>query len=161
MPTRTLLLCAGLGLLIIAGLIGGGLFATRGTHLELKGEIRKARTAALSPTRSVLVLDFRAENPADYPFVVKTVEVEVTLANGKKEIGQFIPEIDARNLFPALPALGDKLAVSVATREKIARKTTIERMVAASFVLPEEDLASRKGVVIRLYDLDGPVTEIR
>ncbi|MBL8236315.1 MAG: hypothetical protein JNM66_02775 [Bryobacterales bacterium] len=161
MPTRTLLFCAGIGLLVIGAMIGGGLFATRGTHLELSGGLRKARTASLSATRSVIVLDFRATNTSDYPFVVKTVEVEVTLASGKKEIGQFIPEVDAKTLFPALPALGDKLAVSIGTGEKIAGKQTVDRMAAASFTLPESDLASRKDVTVRLRDVDGPMSELR
>lgn len=161
MPSRTLLICAGIGLLVIGAMIGGGLFATRGTHLELEGSIRKTRVAALSPSRTVIVLDFRATNPADYPFVIKTTEVEVTLADGRKEIGQFIPEVDAKTLFPALPALGDKLTVSVATGEKIAKKQTVERMAAASFSLPESEIEARKGVVLRLRDVDGPVSEIR
>lgn len=161
MPNRTLLICAGIGLVVIGVLISGGLFATRGTHLRLDGSIRKMRTAELSSTRSVLVLDFRATNGADYPFVLKTAEVEVTLANGNKEIGQFIPEVDAKMLFPALPALGDKLAASIATGEKIAAKQTVDRMVAASFPFPESDLAARKDVVLRLKDVDGPVSEIR
>ena len=161
MPNRTLLICAGIGLIVIVAIISGGLFVSRGSHLELTGEIRKARTAALSPTRSVIVLDFRAFNPADYPFVIKTVEVEVTLAGGKKEIGQFVPEVDAKQLFPALPALGDKLAVSIATGEKIAKKQTVERMAAASFQFPEAELADRKSVVVRLHDVDGPVSELR
>lgn len=161
MPNRTLLICAGLGLLVIGAILGGGLFASRGAHLELEGSVRKTRVAALSPTRSVVVLDFRATNPANYPFVVKTVEVEVTLADGRKEIGQFVPEVDAKCLFPALPALGDKLAVSIATGEKIAKKQTVDRMAAASFNLPEADLESRKGILLRLRDVDGPVSELR
>ena len=161
MPSKTLLICAGIGLLVIGAMIGGGLFATRGTHLELNGSVRKTRVAALSPTRSVVVLDFRATNPSDYPFVVKTVEVEVTLANGKKEIGQYVPEVDAKTLFPALPALGDKLAASIGTGEKIGAKQTVERMAAASFPMPESDLAARKGVVLRLRDVDGPLAELR
>jgi hypothetical protein len=161
MPNRTLLICAGIGLLVIGAMISGGLFVTRGTRLELNGGIRKTRVAALSPTRSVVVLDFRATNPSDYPFIVKTVEVEITLASGKKEIGQFVPEVDAKTLFPALPALGDKLAVSIGTGEKIASKQTVERMAAASFSLPESDLIARKGIVLRLRDVDGPLSELR
>lgn len=160
MPNRTLLLCAGIGLLVIGAMVGGGLFVSRGAHLQLEGSVRKTRVAALSPTRSVIVLDFRATNPADYPFVVKTIEVEVTLADGRKEIGQFVPEVDAKSLFPALPALGDKLAVSIATGEKIPKKQTVERMAAASFALPDSDLEARKDVVLRLKDVDGPVAEI-
>ncbi|MBI2686428.1 MAG: hypothetical protein HYX27_08940 [Acidobacteria bacterium] len=161
MPSKTLLLCAGIGLLIVGVLISGGLLATRGTHLTLDGSIRKTRTAGLSATRSVIVLDFRATNPADYPFVVKTVEVEITLADGRRAIGQFIPEVDAKLLFPALPALGEKLVPSIATGEKIAKKQTVERMAAASFEAPESDIAARKGVVLRLRDADGPVAELR
>ncbi|HEU0121030.1 MAG TPA: hypothetical protein VFQ91_10945 [Bryobacteraceae bacterium] len=161
MPSRTLLICAGIGLLVIGALIGGGLFATRGTHLELEGSIRKTRVAALSSSRSVVVLDFRITNPSDYPFVLKTTEIEVTMADGRKEIGQFIPEIDAKTLFPALPALGDKLAVSVSTGEKIGKKQTVERMAAASFPFPESELETRKEILLRLRDVDGPVSEIR
>ena len=161
MPNRTLLICAGIGLLVIGAMVGGGLFASRGAHLELEGSVRKTRVAALSPTRTVVVLDFRASNPADYPFVVKTIEVEVTLADGRKVIGQFVPEVDAKSLFPALPALGDKLAVSIGTGEKIGKKQTVERMTAASFNLPEADLEARKGVLLRLHDVDGPVSELR
>ena len=137
MPNRTLLICAGIGLLVIGAMVGGGLFASRGAHLELQGSVRKTRVAALSPTRTVVVLDFRASNPADYPFVVKTVEVEVTLADGRKEIGQFVPG------------------------EKIGKKETVERMAAASFNLPEAELEARKGVLLRLRDVDGPVSELR
>ena len=161
MPNRTLLICAGIGLLVIGAMVGGGLFASRGAHLELQGSLRKTRVAALSPTRTVVVLDFRASNPADYPFVVKTIEVEVTLADGRKVIGQFVPEVDAKSLFPALPALGDKLAVSIGTGEKIGKKQTVERMTAASFNLPEADFEARKGVLLRLRDVDGPVSELR
>ena len=161
MPNRTLLICAGIGLLVIGAMVGGGLFASRGAHLELEGSVRKTRVAALSPTRTVVVLDFRASNLADYPFVVKTIEVEVTLADGRKEIGQFVPEVDAKSLFPALPALGDKLAASIGTGEKIGKKQTVERMAAASFNLPEADLEARKGVLLRLRDVDGPVSELR
>ncbi len=161
MPNRTLLICAGIGLLVIGAMVGGGLFASRGAHLELQGSLRKTRVAALSPTRTVVVLDFRASNPADYPFVVKTIEVEVTLADGRKEIGQFVPEVDAKSLFPALPALGDKLAVSIGTGEKIGKKQSVDRMAAASFNLPEADIEARKGVLLRLRDVDGPVSELR
>lgn len=161
MPNRTLLICAGIGLLVIGAVVGGGLFASRGAHLQLEGRVRKTRVAALSPTRTVVVLDFRAINPADYPFVVKTIEVEVTLADGRKEIGQFVPEVDAKSLFPALPALGDKLAVSIGTGERIAKKQTVERMAAASFNLPEADIEARKDVLLRLRDVDGPVAELR
>lgn len=161
MPNKTLLICAGLGLLVIGALVGGGLFATRGTHLELTGSIRKTRVAPLSATRSVVVVDFRATNPADYPFVLKTAELEVTLKNGEKVVGQFIPESDAKVLFTAIGALGDKLAVSVFTGERIPKKTTVERMVAASFTLPDSDLESRKSLVLRLRDVDGPISELR
>ena len=161
MPNRTLLLCAGVGLLVAGAFFGGGLFVSRIGRLELVGNIAKTRTAALSPSRSVIVVDFRARNSSKQPFVVKSVDVEVTFADGSKKVGQFVPEVDAKVLFPALPALGDKLAVSIATRESIAGQETVERMAAATFPVPEEELAGRKSVLVRIYDLDGPVSEIR
>jgi uncharacterized protein (DUF58 family) len=161
MPSRTLLICAGIGLVIVGVLVSGVLSVNQSTRLQLTGSVRKTRTAALSPTRSVVVLDFRATNPSKYRFVVKTVEVEVTLADGAKTVGQFIPEVDARTLFPALPALGAKLTDSIATRETIAPGETVERMTAASFPFPESDLDTRKGIVLRIHDLDGAVAELR
>jgi hypothetical protein len=51
--------------------------------------------------------------------------------------------------------------VSIRTGEKIGGKQTVERMAAASFNLPEADLEARKGVLLRLHDVDGPVSELR
>lgn len=145
----------------MVGLVSSGLLVNRKTRLHLDGSIRKTRIAALSPTRSLVVLDFRAANPSDYLFVVKTVEVEVTRADGTKEVGQFIPEIDAKTLFAALPGLGEQRAVSVATGEHIDPKQSVDRMAAASFLFPESELNSNRSIVLRIHDVDGPVAEIR
>jgi len=161
MPSRILLICIGIGLIAVGAMVSGGLFLNRGHRVLLDGQIRKTRVAALSPTRSVVVLDFRATNTSNFPFLVDAVEVEVTLADGKKQIGQFVPEVDAKTLFPALPALGDKLAVSIGIRENIASKATVERMAAASFAIPESDLAARKDLLLRIREIDGPKSELR
>lgn len=158
MPTRTLLFCALLGIVIIGGLVGTGLFMNRGSHLKLTGEIQKVRQTGLEPGRSVLVLDLRIKNPADYPFGIKSTDIEVEGVDGKKTVGQFIPEVDAKLLFEAYPLLGEKYNAALRVREQIPSGEQIDRMVAASFSLSEDALAARKSLTLRIVETDGAVT---
>ena len=71
MPSKSLWICAGVGLVIVLAMIGGGLFLTRDSHVELVGVIQKVRTGRLDEQRSVVVADFRVTNPSGYPFQIK------------------------------------------------------------------------------------------
>src|SRR5258708_22630679 len=152
MPSRTLMVSVVLGAVIVALLIGSGLFMSRGAHLELKGRIQKERTGALDATHAVLVLDFRVTNPSDLPFVVKSVDVFLIDSRGQEVKGQYVAEADARPLFQAVPALGDKFNPTLVMREKIVSKQTVDRMVATPFDLPGAGVEARRCVVSKIQD---------
>jgi hypothetical protein len=45
-------------------------------------------------------------------------------------------------------------------RERVPKRTTLDRMVAASFELPEAQLQARKRFLVRVEEVDGVVQEI-
>ena len=55
--------------------------AQSGAHIELKGKILKVRTAPIDENSSVAAVDFRVTDPADYPFMAKSVTLIVVDAS--------------------------------------------------------------------------------
>jgi len=161
MPSKTLLLCGALGLIIMGALVGTGLFVSRDTHLVLEGKIQRARASEVRAGASVVIADVKLTNPSGYLFMIKSADIEIIAADGKTLTGRFIPEVDAKPMFSVLPALGDKFNPTIAIRESIKPKSTVERMVATVFEHPIGVIESRKGLVIRFKDVDGPVSELR
>ena len=84
------------GLLVVAGGVGGVFYMQRGAHVELKGSVLKVRTQAMDEKSSVAVIDFRFVNPSNYPFVVKEVTVSIEDKDGNRLEGQPVSELDAR-----------------------------------------------------------------
>ena len=148
------------GLVVVVVGIAGMLYLQRGEHVELKGSVLKVRTAALDEESSVAILDFRFVNPSDYPFVVRTVDVTMEEKNGNVVKSEPVSETDAKQLFQALPLLGQKFNDSLLMRDKIAAKQSEDRMIAARFSLPVQKLEQRKTFRIRIEDVDGPVSEL-
>ena len=150
----------GIGLGIVAIGIAGMFYMQRGSHVELKGSVLKVRTAALDEDSSVAVIDFRFVNPSNYPFVVRTVDVTMEEKNGNVVKSEPVSEADAKQLFQAIPLLGQKFNDSLLMRDKIPAKQAEDRMIAARFSMPAEKLEQRKGFRIRIEDVDGPVSEL-
>jgi hypothetical protein len=150
----------GAGLVVVLIVVGVILFMQRGSHIELKGAILKVRTLALDERSSIAVIDFRFANPSNYPFVVRTVDVSVTGAAGEDHPGSAVSEVDANRLFQYYPVLGQKFNDSLLTRDKIAARTTQDRMIAVRFEIPVAQLEARKNLKIRIEDVDGPVSEL-
>jgi hypothetical protein len=148
------------GLVVVVFGIAGMLYLQRGAHVELKGSVLKVRTAALDEESSVVILDFRFVNPSDYPFVVRTVDVTMEEKNGNVVKSEPVSETDAKQLFQALPLLGQKFNDSLLMRDKIPAKQSEDRMIAARFSLPVQKLEQRKTFRIRIEDVDGPVSEL-
>lgn len=161
MPSKTLLIWVGVGLSIVAALVASLFTLNQKKKLRLEGSVAKVRTAALSGTRSVAVVDFRAVNPSKFRFVVDTIAVDAVLANGETVQGQFVSEGDAKQLFTALPELGEKRADSLVIRQNIGPGESTERMTAAAFSVPLADLDARKSLTVRIHDLDGAVARIQ
>lgn len=161
MPSKTLLICAALGLAIMGALVGTGLFVSRDTHLVLEGKIQRVRASEVRAGASVVIADVKLTNPSGYPFMIKSAEIEIVAADGRILSGRFVPEVDAKPLFSVLPALGDKFNPTIGIRETIKPKSTVERMVATVFEHPIALIESRKSLLVRFKDVDGPVSELR
>jgi len=150
-----------LGLLVAAGIVGGALYLNRGAHVVLRGEIRKVRTHEIDDKSSVAILDFRFANPADYPLLVRTVQLFLEPPAGAPPIeGAVVADIDAKRLLEALPELGPKYNDSLKVRDRIAPKTSDDRMVAARFEVPVTELNRRHRFRLRVEDVDGAVSEL-
>jgi hypothetical protein len=149
-----------IGIGLIAVIIGGVLIMQRGARVGLAGTFLKVRTAPLDENSSVAVIDFRFRNPGDVRFVVRTVTVVLDDADGKQYEGATVSETDAKRLFEGIPLLGQKYNDTLVTRDAVAAHAAEDRMVAARFEAPESRLAARKRFIIRIEDVDGPVTEI-
>lgn len=151
----------GVGLAAVAALVAAVFYIQRGAHPELQGRIQKVRSLALPDSSTVVVADFRCTNVADYPFVVRRVDLLVETADGRLLEGSLVSEIDASRLFEYYPLLGPKYNPTLLPRTRIGPHQSLDRMVAARFELAEEDLARRRRLAIRIEDVDGAVSELR
>jgi hypothetical protein len=148
------------GIAVASAIVGVLLYWNRGAHIELKGSILKVRTLATDPSSTVLFADFRFVNPADYPFVVRKVEVTLEDSSGKLIEGMDVSDVDAKRLFEYFPTLGQKYNPSLLMNARIAPRQSLDRMIAAQFKLAEEKVQARKALRIRIEDVDGAVSEL-
>ncbi|MEZ5399012.1 MAG: hypothetical protein R2729_05030 [Bryobacteraceae bacterium] len=148
------------GLAVVAVLIGGFLFWTRGAQIRIEGKVLKVRTHALDENSSLMVVDFRFANPADYPFVIRSVDLIVETAEGASKDGMMVAESDAQRIFKAIPDLGQKYNETLKTRDRIPAHAEEDRMVAARFEIPIGTLNARKAMRIRVVEVDGAVSQM-
>ncbi|MBZ5605191.1 MAG: hypothetical protein LAO79_23075 [Acidobacteriia bacterium] len=149
-----------IGLVVVGAIVGISLYGNKGSHLELVGGILKVRTFQMNPNATLVMLDFRAENPSDVPFVVETIEIELTPAAGDPVVGMSISKPDIENVFKYEKFLGSKYNEVLSIRDKIAPHEKADRMVGARFDLPESAIDARKSIKIRIHDVAGPVAEL-
>jgi hypothetical protein len=158
--SKQFLLTFGIGLVAITIAVAGVLYVQRGAHVELKGAILKVRTMGMDDNSSLAVVDFRFANPSDYAFVVRSVDVSATGANGQSYTSTPVSEIDAKRIFEYYPILGQKFDTSLMARDKIPGQHTEDRMIMARFEMPVAQLDARKNLKVRIEDVDGPVSEL-
>ena len=150
----------GAGLAIVALLVGGLLYLNRGSHIRLEGRIQKVRTLGVDERNSVAIIDFRFANPANYPFVVRRVEVFCDTRDGKTLDGIIASDADAKRLLDYYAHLGPKYNESLMMRDKVPPQASLDRMVAARFEVPEALLQARARIRVRVEDVDGASSEI-
>lgn len=158
--TRQFFTFVALGLVAAALLVGFFLWWNRKGHLELRGGIQKTRIQATDDNSSMAVLDFRVTNPSEVPFVVQEVKVILIDADGKEVEGTVAAEVDAERVMNYYPALSPKYNKSMTTRDKVNPEQTIDRMVMAGFPVSEAQLNARKNLLVRIFDVDGAVSEL-
>ena len=155
--SRTLLITFAIGIVVIAIAVAGIVYMQRGAHIELPGKILKVRTAPLDEQSSAAVIDFRVTNPSDYPFQVRTVTVVLENQADAQVEGFTASEMDAQRLMAGVPLLGDKYNPSLMVRERVPPHTTLDRMIAARFEVPDAQLQSRKRFLLKIEEVDGVV----
>ena len=155
--SRTLLITFAIGIVVVAIAVSGVVYMQRGAHIELSGSILKVRTAPLDDNSSAVVLDFRVTNASDYTFQVRTVTVILETPSGAQTEGFTASEMDAQRLMAGLPLLGDKYNPSLMVRERVPPRTTLDRMIAARFEMPDAQLHARKRFLIKIEEVDGVI----
>lgn len=154
------LISALIGLVLLSALAGVVLFINRGSHMELQGQIKKVRTVELDEKSSLIVVDFHVNNPADYKFMVKQVDVKVD-ADGSVLDGTTVAELDARRIFEYYKQLGPKFNDTFKPRDVLPAKQAGDYMIAAQFNIPEAKLAARKALTVTIREADGQVTDLK
>jgi hypothetical protein len=158
--SKNFLIAFGIGVVCIAIAAWWVVHMQRGAYIDLPGKVLKVRTAPLDEGSAVAVVDFRVSNPADYPFVVRTVTVAMEDNLGAESVGQTVSELDARQLFQAIPLLGQKFNDTLLMRDSVPPHNSWDRMVAARFEVPESKLEARKRLVVRIEEVDGKVFDL-
>lgn len=140
---------------MVAALVFGVFSSTKESHLQLQGQVLKARTGALSDTDSVAVLDFRVQNTSSRPFVVRTMKLTLEKADGQKEEGSLISKTDMTKLFEYNRFLGSPYNETLIMRDQVSPHGQIDRMAAARFDVPQLQLESAKAIHLWIQDIDG------
>jgi len=149
-----------LGLAVAGGLVFTLLTATKGAHLRLEGKILKVRVLALAGSgASVVVVDFRATNPSDVPFITNAVSLRLEPATGDAIDGRTASKTDLENIFHYEKLIGPKYNPVLSLQDRIPPHQTVDLMAGARFELPETAINARKTIRLRLEDVDGASAE--
>jgi hypothetical protein len=74
--------------------------------------------------------------------------------------GASISKPDVDNVFKYEKLLGPKYNDVLSIRDRVAPHQTVDRMVGARFELPESQIDVRKGLRLRIEEVDGAVAQI-
>ncbi len=158
--TRDILKYAGIGVALVFVCVMVILFMNRGAHVVLEGSIQKVRVQAMDENSSLVVLDFRFVNPADYPFIVRLATMIVEDPEGNQYVGAYVDESSANRVFEYYPLLGPKYNETLKVRDRVEAKESLDRMICARFEVPDSTVKTRKRLIIRVEDVDGAISEI-
>jgi hypothetical protein len=153
-------ICLIAGLAVVGVALGFLLIGTKGNHLELTGTILKVRVMPLSPVASLVIVDFRVNNPSDVPFVMKDASLTLEPAEGATLDGMGVAKSDIENVFKYNPILGPKFNDVLGIKDKIAPHQRLDRMAGARFEIPEAQAEDRKAIHLHIEDLDGVTADL-
>ena len=158
--SKNFLVAFAIGVGLIAVVVSGVLYMQRGARVGLTGNFLKVRTAPLDENSSVAIIDFRINNPSNVRFVVRHVTLVLDDPDGNKYDGRTVAETDAKRLFEVIPLLGEKFNETLLMNDTVQAHATTDKMVAVRFDAPESRLEKRLRFILKIEDVDGPVTEI-
>lgn len=156
------------GLAIVAVVVAIVFLLNRGSQVRLDGQIVKVRTLKtgdadpdLNVTASSLaIIECRLRNPAGVSFLVKSVKVTVTDANGATVESDITAETDLKRVLDYYPQAGPLYNPTLKARDRIASGESVDRTVAASVRIPESALQSRQALTIEIQEADGAVVTL-
>jgi len=148
------------GLVLLTGAVAAWAYWSRGSHLVLEGKIQRVRVQPLEGGNTFAAIDFRVTNPADFPFEVRLMTVEIESPDGKFAEGEFIHDGDVTAVFQNYPELGGKFNPALRTGEKIASKATEDRMVGVRFNVAPKDVEGRAKLTLRIKERDRGWSEL-
>jgi hypothetical protein len=151
----------GIGLAVVAVALVSVLWVNKGSHLELKGKILKVRTLSVEPNATILAIDFRVTNLADYVYMIKEAEVTMDTNDGKTLDATTISRDDTDRVFEFYKVLGPKYNQTLIQRDKIGPRETADRMLAVRVEAPLAAVDGRKDLHLKLDEADGAVSEIK
>lgn len=131
-----------------------------GGYMKLDGSIQRVRVLETGGEKNLLVVEFDVTNNASIAYVVREAEIEIP--DGEKSLmGETVAARDIQNICKYVAALNHDCAQPLITREQIGPGATVRRLVAASFAKTPAELRERKGMLLRIRELDRLETEIR
>jgi hypothetical protein len=148
------------GLAIVGVVVYGSLFANKSSHLELDGDILKVRVMQLGPAASLVIADFRVKNPSGLAFVVKSVTARLELVSGDTVEAEPISKVNLENVFQYEKLIGPQYNPALTLQDAVPAHGTVDRMIGARFEVPQTAVDSRKGLRLRIEEVDGAVSEI-
>ena len=162
--SRDVLKYAGIGLAFILALVAVIYISNRGSQIRLNGSIQQVRVQAMDERSSVVIVDFRFVNPADYPFVVRKATVILEDEEGNSYAGIPVAAPDAKRLLEyyskANPDLGPQYNEGLIMRDRVEPGASMDRMLCARFEMPAKEAEARKLVKVRILDVDGATSEL-
>lgn len=158
--SKQFLIFLGVGVAVVAAIIGFAFISTKSAHLELKGSILKVRVLALNPNASLVVVDFRVTNPSGVPFVLRDVTLKLDPASGDSRDGSPVSKSDVDNVFKYEKLLGSRFNDVLSLQDTVPPGRTLDRMAAARFEVPESAINNRRAIRLHLEDVDGTEAEL-
>ncbi len=160
---KEILKMAGIGVAVVIVVVVAIWFGTLGSHIRLSGEIQRVRFLGMQDNSTIVIVDFRFVNPADFPFVVRDATVHLISSEGMSTKGTAIAAGDVQRLFDYYskvdPELGPAYNEVFKARDRVEPGERLDRMIAARFEMPKPAAAGHEKVKLRIEDVDGAITE--
>jgi hypothetical protein len=129
--------------------------STSDARLQVSGEILKVRSLEMTPDSTLVILDFRMKNESDVKFVLKEATILWTNAEGKESEATTVARPDMDRILQYAQQAGPKYNEMFVMREQLTAKAMLDRMAAGSVQVSDARFGQRKGLKLRLTDLDG------
>jgi hypothetical protein len=150
----------GIGVVVLALGVYWGVLDSKGNHLDPTGKIGKVRTLKMDENATIVVVDFKVRNDADVAMTVRDIAVSMAIPGVGQGDGRMIAAPDLEKVFRNYPELGERYNPPLKVRDPIAGHAAIDRMVGIQFDLPEQAVASRSDLTVRIEDISGVVLEL-